>query len=184
MKVAELVHEALLPEEGTGRFRFADLLRDERKMALVFEEFVRNFYRLEQRLYPHVRRERIRWDLSTEPLPAAATSLLPTMETDVSLRSSTRTVVIEAKYYRDALTSRYGGQTLHSGNLYQLFAYLKNLEAHGGADARAEGVLLYPCVDRPLDLRYRIQGHDLRICTLDLSVPWPEIHRGLISLLQ
>jgi 5-methylcytosine-specific restriction enzyme subunit McrC len=93
-------------------------------------------------------------------------------------------VVIEAKYYRDALTSRYDGQTLHSGNLYQLFAYLKNLEAHGGPDVRAEGVLLYPCVECPLDLLYRIQGHEVRVCTLDLSVPWTEIHRGLISLLQ
>jgi 5-methylcytosine-specific restriction enzyme subunit McrC len=50
--------------------------------------------------------------------------LLPTMETDITLRSGTRTVVIEAKYYRETLTRRYGKETLHSDNLYQLFAYL------------------------------------------------------------
>ena len=78
MKVCELVHEALLPEEGTGRFRFEDVLLDERRMALVFEEFVRNFYRLEQQQY-HVSRDRILWDLNTGPLPAAS-NLLPTNE--------------------------------------------------------------------------------------------------------
>lgn len=183
MKVSELVHDALLPEEGSGRFRFGDVVRDERKMALVFEEFVRNFYRLEQQEY-HVGRDRIAWDLSTEPLLATAESLLPTMETDVTLRSGKRTVVIEAKYYRETLTGRYGGETLHSHNLYQLFAYLKNIEARGGADTQAEGILLYPDVDRALDLRYRIQGHQLSVRTLDLAAPWPEIHRGLINLVQ
>lgn len=182
MKVCELVHEALLPEEGTGRFRFDDVLRDERRMALVFEEFVRNFYRLEQQQY-HVSRDRILWDLNTGPLPAAA-NLLPTMETDITLRSSTRTVVIEAKYYRETLTRRYGKETLHSDNLYQLFAYLKNLEARGGCDTKAEGILVYPAVERALDLRYRIQGHALSVRTLDLAAPWPEIHRDLINLLQ
>jgi 5-methylcytosine-specific restriction enzyme subunit McrC len=183
MKVCELVHGALLPEEGTGRFRFEDVLRDERRMALVFEEFVRNFYRLEQQQY-HVSRDRILWDLNTEPLPAAATNLLPTMETDITLRSGTRTVVIEAKYYRETLTRRYGKETLHSDNLYQLFAYLKNLEARGGPDTKAEGILVYPAVERALDLRYRIQGHGLSVRTLDLAAPWPEIHGELISLLQ
>jgi 5-methylcytosine-specific restriction enzyme subunit McrC len=46
------------------------------------------------------------------------------MKTDITLRSSTRTVVIEAKYYRETLTRRYSKETLRSDNLYQLFAYL------------------------------------------------------------
>jgi 5-methylcytosine-specific restriction enzyme subunit McrC len=183
MKVAELVHDALLPEGGAGRFRFDNILRDEKKMALIFEEFVRNFFRLEQQEY-HVGRNRIAWDLSTEPLPATAASFLPTMETDVTLRSGTRTLVIEAKYYRETLTGRYGGETLHSHNLYQLFAYLKNIEARGGSDAQAEGILLYPDVDQSLDLQYQIQGHKLSVRTLDLGASWPEIHRGLINLVR
>jgi 5-methylcytosine-specific restriction enzyme subunit McrC len=65
-----------------------------------------------------------------------------------------------------------------------LFAYLKNLEARGGPDTKAEGILVYPAVERALDLRYRIQGHGLSVRTLDLAAPWPEIHGELISLSQ
>jgi 5-methylcytosine-specific restriction enzyme subunit McrC len=185
MRVAELMHNALLPEEGTGRFRFNDILRDERKMALVFEEFIRNFYRIElnQQQY-RVTRDRIAWNLSVGTLPALATGLLPIMETDVTVRFGARTVVIEAKYYRQPLARRYGGETLHSHNLYQLFAYLKNLEARGGPDTQAEGILVYPWVDRALDLRYCIQGHKLSVRTLDLAASWPEIHRGLMNLVE
>lgn len=77
------------------------------------------------------------------------------METDVTLRSASRTLVIEAKYYRETLSSgQYGKKTLHSHNLYQLFAYLKNLEANGGLDRSAEGIILYPCVARNLNLSF------------------------------
>jgi 5-methylcytosine-specific restriction enzyme subunit McrC len=181
MKIAELIHDVLLPEEGTGKFRFADVSRDP-KMALVFEEFIRNFYRREAPQY-RVHRDLIGWDLSPAPSPAA-TSLLPRMETDVTLRSSARTIVIEAKYYSETLTHRYGGQRLHSSNLYQLFAYLKNLEVRGGPDTRAEGILVYPAVDRALDLRYRIRGHELRVRTLNLAEPWHQIHSELIKIVQ
>ena len=57
-------------------------------------------------------------------------------------------------------------------------------EARGGPDTKAEGILVYPAVERALNLRYQIQGHGLSIRTLDLAAPWPEIHGELISLLQ
>ena len=53
---------------------------------------------------------------------------LPTMRTDVSLESSTRHIVIDAKYYSKTLQTYFGTDTIHSGNLYQLYAYLKNLQ--------------------------------------------------------
>src|SRR5207237_3898447 len=131
----------------TSNFRFVDVLRDERKMAHVFEDFVRNFYRVEQNHY-HISRDRIAWDLTAEPSSDDAARLLPRMETDVTLRSSTRTLVIEAKYYRETVAQRYGGEALHSHNLYQLFSYLKNLETRVGPDTQAEGMLLYPKLGR------------------------------------
>ncbi len=45
MRVAELAFHSLLPTEGGIGFKFYDVLRDERKMAGIFEAFVRNFYR-------------------------------------------------------------------------------------------------------------------------------------------
>ena len=79
---------------------------------------------------------------------------LPTMRTDVSLRSMHRTIVIDTKYYRQTLSRYLGNEKIRSDHLYQLFAYLKNLEGRDDPDSRAEGVLLYPTVGHALDLRY------------------------------
>ena len=100
------------------------------------------------------------------------------------LRSDMRTVVIDATYYGETLTRRFDSEKLRSGHLYQLFAYLKNLEARGDTDREAEGILMYPCVEQELDHRYRVPGHDLRIRTLDLAAPWPEIRRSLLRVLE
>jgi 5-methylcytosine-specific restriction enzyme subunit McrC len=178
MKVCALVRDALIPEETTGRFRFRDVLRDEARMAAVFQEFVLNFFRLEQSTY-QVRSETILWD--ADPAFGDASQFLPSMKTDISLRSASRTIIVDTKY-KDALQTYFDRRSIRSGHLYQLFAYLKNLEPRGGIDAQAEGILLYPAVDQALDLHYRIQGHLIAVRTLDLAQDWREVHAQLLEI--
>ena len=92
------------------------------------------------------------------------------MRTDVTVRQTGRTVVIDAKYYEETLQRYYDRRSIHSANLDQLVSYLKNLEHRGGPDATAEGMLVYPVTSQPLDVTYRIQGHKLRVYTLDLGL--------------
>lgn len=47
--------------------------------------------------------------------------------------------------------THYERKTLRCGHLYQLFAYVKNLEARAGPDSCAEGILLYPAVEHNVD---------------------------------
>jgi 5-methylcytosine-specific restriction enzyme subunit McrC len=184
IRIAELLHDALLPEGDTGRFRFADVLRDEKKMRRIFEEFIRNFFRLEQHQYD-VTRDWIKWNLTGEVSPTSDASLLPTMETDVTLRSNSRTLVIDAKYSQETvITSQYGKQILHPDHLYQLFAYLKNLEARNEPDRSAQGVLIYPSAGHDLDLKFRVQGHEIRVRTLNLAAPWRDIRQSLLRVLE
>jgi 5-methylcytosine-specific restriction enzyme subunit McrC len=58
---------------------------------------------------------------------------------------------------------------------------LKNLQV--GEKRQLEGILLYPTVGKSLDLQYRIQGHSIRVVTVDLDSDWREIHERLIGLL-
>jgi 5-methylcytosine-specific restriction enzyme subunit McrC len=178
INVCELVLNSWLVDEATGRYRFRDFLRDERRMAKLFEDFIFNFYRIE---LPKMsaKRERIYWIASSKEDPQL--HRLPTMLTDLVLRDNRRTVVIDAKYYEKTLQTYYDSETVHSSNLYQLYAYLKNLEAKGGADAKAEGILVYPVVDRSVRLNYEIPGHIVRVRTVDLSRPWQEIHSELLD---
>jgi 5-methylcytosine-specific restriction enzyme subunit McrC len=182
MKICELVRDALLPTESAGRFRFRDILRDERMMAKVFQGFVFTFYRLEQKEF-RISSERIYWDLDEDQGPSFG-DMLPSMLTDVSLRTKERTVILDTKYYTEAFQKFHGSESIRSPHLYQMFAYLKNLEGRGGPDANADGVLLYPTVAKTADLSGRIQGHSFRIYTLDLSQEWQEIRKDLLRLLE
>lgn len=181
LKVAELAFDCLLPDPSGRGFLFQDVLRDERKMARVFEEFLRNFYRAEQRDFT-IEPLTIQWDA----VPAAFQDVgqLPAMRADVFLRSPDRKIIIDAKYYANALQSYYDTRSFHSGNLYQIFSYLKNIAAKDAAFQAAEGILLYPQVLHSLDASFLIQGHPVRLATVDLSQPWPYIADRLLKLLH
>lgn len=180
LHICALVHEGLFPEhEGTAG-RFASLLDDETRMNRIFERFVRNFFRHEQNEFA-VRPERIPWDESEESV--VDSELLPSMYTDASLRSSRRTVIVETKYYSETLHTHYERKTLRSGHLYQLFAYVRNLENRGEPDNRAEGILLYPAVHDRVKFETTIQGHRICAQTVDLSQPWDNVRTELLSVI-
>jgi 5-methylcytosine-specific restriction enzyme subunit McrC len=177
LRVAELAYDCLLPDPRGVGYRFHDVLRDERKMAIVFESFVRNFYRAEQRKYM-VQPLLMQWD--AEPLVEMGTGSLPSMRVDIFLNSPTRKLIIDTKYYADALQSYYGSTSFRSAHLYQIFAYLRSAE-HAGL-AGCDGLLLYPeAASRP-DAAYTIHGHEVQIATVNLAAPWQAIAARLHAL--
>lgn len=181
LKVAELAFDCLLPDDRGSGFAFHDVLRDEKKMARVFEQFVRNFYRAEQTDFA-VLPLTINWDGETVAITGAGR--LPNMVTDIYLKGEGRRLIIDTKYYANALQrSLYGSVSFQSGNLYQLFAYLKNVAADP-LFVGCEGMLLYPMNGTALRETYRIQGHPITVATIDLAQPWPAIYDDLLSLIE
>jgi 5-methylcytosine-specific restriction enzyme subunit McrC len=181
IKICEIVYENLLISEEVGKSKFRDFLRDERKMAKVFENFVRNFYRLE---VPgcKVKSEVISWDAIL--LDEFSKSYLPKMVTDVSIEFDDFKVVIEAKYYKQALLEHYGTEKYRSVHFYQLFSYLKNLEAKGGLNSNCSGILLYPTAfSDPIGGGMMLNGHKVMVRTINLNQDWKLIHKDLIELL-
>ena len=181
LNICELVVSSWLVDEQTGTYKFRDFLRDEKRMARVFESFVFNLVRL-QRPSLDVRKERIPWAATKSG--DSSLRYLPTMETDISVRNPLRTLVIDAKYYQETLTRYFDTERVRSDNLYQIFAYLKNLEVHGGQDATAAGMLLYPTVDQSLRLEYHILGHNIFVCTLNLNQEWQGLRDDLLRLVD
>ena len=186
LQIAEFVVLHIFPDEqGLGR-SFAQGIEYDAKLEKIFEAFVRNFYRAEQSAYLlRDGTERLEWDLN-EPASPSDEPYLPGMYPDMTLRSDTKTIVLDAKWYKSTFGTSHVSdrRKIHSSNLYQLFSYLKNLERSGGADAKAEGILLYPQVDEAASLRYEVQGHTMRICTIDLNQPWLGIEASLLGLIQ
>ncbi len=181
LRVAELAFDCLLPDNQGRGFAFTDVVRDERKMAYVFQDFVRNFYRTEQSDFA-VLPLSIQWD--GKPMAVTGAGRMPSMVTDIYLKSARRRLIIDTKYYANALQrSQYGDESFQSGNLYQLFAYLKNAAADP-LFSGCEGILLYPLNGTSLRETYRIQGHPITIATINLAQPWPAIAEDLLALID
>ena len=181
LDVCQLIYENLIVDEQDGATTFRDFVRDDKKMAALFEAFVRNFYKREQKRFT-VKREDIAWD--AEPLDDNSQGLLPKMQTDISLTSSDRKIIIDTKYYKDALQTHYNKQTIISANFYQIYAYLTNIEAHGGVNAHCEGILLYPTVTHERNIQRKIKGHRVSVRTINLNQEWRQISHDLLKLLD
>jgi 5-methylcytosine-specific restriction enzyme subunit McrC len=82
------------------------------------------------------------------------------------------------------LHTHHDKERLRSTHLYQLFAYLKNMEKRAEPDNRADGILLYPTVKEDVIFSAVIQGHRMSARTIDLAKPWRDIHLGLLSVLD
>ena len=180
IRVCELIYDTTLPEEGNGQYRFSDIFRDEQRMARVFEDFVRNFLRIEQNEY-RVTPLQMRWDAISND---EQLQMLPVMRTDIHLEKGNQRIIIDTKYYSDALRVHYGKSTVRSENLYQLFSYLKNSEALGFAYNDAEGILLYPSVGDQIAFDAKIQGHNVRVRTVNLDQPWQKIRSELLAVIN
>jgi 5-methylcytosine-specific restriction enzyme subunit McrC len=181
LRLCLLIHENVMIEEGTGRAVFRDFRRDEQQMGAVFEEFVRNFFELEQRNF-RVSRPHIAWHdaQGTE----ADLQRLPTMRTDIVLESEDRCLILDTKFYAEALKGRFEKKKIDSGNLYQIFAYVVNRSANTEGNPPHEGMLLYPVVNDALRFDYQLHGHRISIRSIDLNQPWPAIRRDLLQLLS
>jgi 5-methylcytosine-specific restriction enzyme subunit McrC len=181
ISICRFFYESLEAQDGPGQYRFRDVDRDEKRMRRVFEKFVRNFFARRQHVFS-VRKERFDW--FALPMQGSDLKWLPQMETDVTLRAADRTIVIECKYTESLFESRFFSDKLRSSHLYQLCAYLRNLEGNVEPDRQAEGILLYPTAGVAFDQSYRLHGHLVRVRTVDLNEPWTRIEKEMLSLLR
>ena len=109
------------------------------------------------------------------------------MKTDIVLDhgDSQRRIVIDTKFAPVLTSGWYREETLRSGYLYQIYAYLRSQAGRGSlVEDRAEGLLLHPSVGEHVDEAAVIQGHFIRFATVDLAASSTEIRQRLLAFLK
>ena len=74
---------------------------------------------------------------------------------------------------------------LHSGNLYQIFTYVKNKDSEFGEEPhKVSGMLLYAKTDETIqpDNEYQMSGNKISVRTLDLNCEFAIIAEQLNSI--
>ena len=177
MAVCWLVVKGLLQTQSDGATRMMDFF-DEQRMSRLYEKFILEYYRRE---HPRLRASAsfVEWALDD-----GVSDGLPAMRSDITLSARDRVLIIDAKYYASTMQSNFDKKTVHSGNLYQIFAYVKNKQAvleREGESVEVSGMLLYAATDEEVqpDVTYRMSGNQIGVRTLDLDRPFEEIRAQL-----
>jgi 5-methylcytosine-specific restriction enzyme subunit McrC len=113
--------------------------------------------------------------------------ILPYMRTDIVLdhAGTGRRIIIDTKFNSVVTRGWYRKETLRSGYLYQIYAYLRSQEGNGDPlSANASGLLLHPSVGEMVNESVVIQGHVIRFATVDLGADAKGIRAQLLKVLE
>ena len=104
----------------------------------------------------------------------------------MTLECEGKILIIDAKYYGHNLSKHYGKDIHHTGNLYQIFTYVKNKELEmQGNDVEVSGMLLYARTTSEIqpDSAYIMSGNKISVKTLDLKQEFTVIREQLDGIL-
>ena len=149
-------------------------------MNLLFQRFVMEYYKQKHSAYKACAKQ-IKWDLTEDR--SVTSSVLPIMQTDITLTLGSRTLIIDTKYYGQTFQKHLEKLTIHSSNLYQIHTYVTNEDKHH--TGLVDGLLLYARTSHNLQPDVQFKNHDgniFMVKTLDLSQDFKYIELQLDNL--
>lgn len=143
-------------------------------MARLYEKFILEYYHQRHTYLSEVKAAQVKWDLIGEH-DEAMVKFLPVMQTDITLRLRDEILIIEAKYYGRTLQKQFDKYSLHSGNMYQIYTYVKNQDK--GNKGKVSGLLLYAKTEEAIipDCSFNMGGNQIGAKTLDLNKDFKRI---------
>lgn len=180
ISICQLILEGMLLTTDSGEYKLASFV-DKQHMERLYEKFILEYYAKE---CPQVkaRASQIPWALDD-----GIGTMLPVMQSDITLTRGDTVLIIDAKYYTHATQSQFDVHTLHSGNLYQIFTYVKNKDTEfGDKPHTVSGMLLYAATDEAIqpDNSYQMSGNKISVKTLDLNRDFSEIAAQLNKIVE
>ncbi len=180
ISLCQLILEGMLLTTDSGEYKLASFIDDQR-MNRLYEKFILEYYVKE---CPQVTAaaSRIPWALDD-----GIGTMLPVMQSDIMLTRGSKVLIIDAKYYTRTTQAQYDVHTLHSGNLYQIFTYVKNKDTEFGEKTHTvSGMLLYAATDEAIqpDNSYQMSGNKISVRTLDLNKDFSEISVQLNAIVD
>ncbi len=137
LNICKLVTDGLLLSTEDGGYKLSQWLNDE-EMYRLYEKFVRAYYVREHRSLT-VSALRIDWDIVDD----CDKTFLPSMKTDITLTNKLngKVLIIDTKFVEKTMKpNEQGNLKFISANLYQIYAYVKNMDKQ--ASGNVAGALL------------------------------------------
>jgi 5-methylcytosine-specific restriction enzyme subunit McrC len=184
---AHLAFNLALPTETAGAKHLSVPNREISWIRKVYEKGVAGFYEvaLSGKGWRVDAGKTIDWLIESKS--SGIDKILPSMRTDIILDHSGagRRIVIDTKFNSVVTRGWYREETLRSGYIYQIYAYLRSQEGNGDPLAeKASGLLLHPSVSGMVNEAVLIQNHEIRFATVDLGTTAREIRKQLLQVVE
>jgi 5-methylcytosine-specific restriction enzyme subunit McrC len=183
--LGQLAFELALPTEESGKTALVAPEREESWVRRLFEKAVLGFAWVE--LEPLGWGVRggvpLHWQVASASLGISA--ILPRMVTDIILDppKGGRRVIVDTKFSSILGSRRFGGATLKSDYLYQMYSYVRSQEGIGLRSHETAGLFLHPAIEVTLYERAAIQQHSITFATVNLSASPAAIRSELRRIL-
>ncbi|ROU00077.1 5-methylcytosine-specific restriction endonuclease system specificity protein McrC [Marinobacter sp. R17] len=183
---ADLVFQMALPTQLAGRSLMRSPDSDVVWLRRLFERAVAGFYRvaLASTKWSVMPGQRLYWQKEEES--SGISALLPSMQTDIALEypDDDYRLVVDTKFNRITTPGYHRDESLRSGYIYQMYAYLRSQERNDDLRSlSAEGMLLHPSIGKNVCESVMIQGHKLHFKTVDLAEDAASIRATLLDAL-
>jgi len=175
LNICYFVLSSLLQTTEGGGYKMAQF--SDEHMARLYEKFVLEYYRHHHKeLSPNA--SQVDWNVS-EDSDESSIKYLPIMQTDIMLKNKAHTLIIDTKYYAGTMQKQFDSYSFHSGNLYQIFTYVKNQDVKATGDV--SGMLLYAKTGERItpDAEFVLGTNRIAVKTLDLNCEFSEIAKQL-----
>lgn len=185
---AHLAFNLALPTESEGTKQLHSPERNNLPwLRKLFEKGVAGFYDtvLSKQSYRISAGKTLRWQIEDKSL--GIDKILPNMKTDILIDDMEleHRLVIDTKFNAVVTNGWYREETLRSGYLYQMYAYLRSQEGNGDLlNETASGLLLHPSVGKNVNEYIVIQNHKIHFATVDLAATAIEIREKLLKVIR
>ncbi|MBU2845206.1 5-methylcytosine-specific restriction endonuclease system specificity protein McrC [Acidithiobacillus ferriphilus] len=184
---AHLAFNLALPTELAGTMHLSLPEREITWVRKLYEKGIAGFYDviLSPRGWRVEAGKAISWKIESKS--PGIDRILPSMRTDIILDhlDSGRRIVLDTKFNSVTTRGWYRDETLRSGYVYQIYAYLRSQEGDGDPLANnATGLLLHPSVGDIVNESFVVQNHKIQFFTVDLGATAREIRSQLLQVLD
>ena len=181
INICYFVLDGMLQTTEKGGYKMAAFSDD--NMARLYEKFILEYYHQHHTYLSEVKAGQVKWNLVGDNNESML-RFLPAMQTDIMLRLKEKALIIDAKYYGSTLQKQFDKYSLHSGNIYQIFTYVKNHDKD--STGNVAGILLYAKTDEDItpDCMFNMGGNQIGAKTLDLNKDFKLIAAQLDKLVE
>ena len=185
---AHLAFNLALPTESKGTRQLFSPERDNLPwLRKLFEKGVAGFYGtvLSNRCYRVSAGRVLKWQIESNS--SGMDKILPNMKTDIIIDNidSAHRIVIDTKFNSVVTSGWYRDETLRSGYLYQMYAYLRSQEdSDDTLNENAGGLFIHPSIGEDVNEYVVIDNHKIQFSTVDLAASAIEIREQLLDAIQ